>query len=195
MPSSDPKYEKLKGTTTMNMNTKQQEQRQKSKKHHQQWALAISLVAFVILLLSRNQDGQNLILQLDEDLVPEESSSPRIRSAHPRIRRISILGERNSGTRWTFEYVLYSLLSILERNRTFCRITQTHRTLPLFDLQSYFRVFQSFFRSRKGKLASTYGCTYRCRMDGRKDTFEYCVARLYQYLTLLPFMCRIPDRN
>jgi hypothetical protein len=91
-PLSDNKHELKTGTTTMKPN---HHPPQRQKKGYQQWILAISLAAFVILLLSRSQDAS---FEIDTEVEREET-------VHPKIRQISILGERNSGTRWTFEYV------------------------------------------------------------------------------------------
>jgi hypothetical protein len=81
------------------MNTKHPQQPQRQKKGLQQWILAICLAVFVVLILSRNQDGQNFMVETDAQLLTRESLHPK------KIQQISILGERNSGTRWTFEYV------------------------------------------------------------------------------------------
>jgi hypothetical protein len=94
-PLSDNKHELNTGTTTMN--TKHPPQRQ-NKGGYQRWVLAISLAAFMVLILSRDQDTQNFVFETDTESATEET-------VHPTIRQISILGERNSGTRWTFEYV------------------------------------------------------------------------------------------
>lgn len=104
IPLSENKHEHK--TVTATMNTKYQ-QPQRQKKGYQQWILAISLAAFVVLILSRNQDSQNILLDTDLELATEET-------VHPKIRQISILGERNSGTRWTFEYVPYITFRLLE---------------------------------------------------------------------------------
>jgi hypothetical protein len=97
VPLSYHKDELTKGTTTM----KHQHQPQRQKKGLQQWVLTICVAAFVVFVLSRNQDSQHFMLQPNANVATGQS-------AHPKIRQISILGERNSGTRWTFEYVPYS---------------------------------------------------------------------------------------
>jgi len=87
----------------------------------QQWLLLVTLVAIVMLLLlredyggprsisnpavvvqegGRSNDGGDIVdADADADvknlLIAEKLQNP--------IRQISILGERNSGTRWTFE--------------------------------------------------------------------------------------------
>jgi hypothetical protein len=148
VPVSDHKYELTKGTTTMKHQPQHQPQRQK--KGLQQWVLAICVAAFVVFILSRNQDSQDFMLQIDAELVTEQS-------VRPKIRQISILGERNSGTRWTFEYVpIKHFLAtreavdplLLSRRRTYiyCRNAQTHLA-PIRTLQSYFRLFRPFFKS------------------------------------------------
>jgi hypothetical protein len=110
IPLSGNKHEHTTVTTTM-MNTKHlhlhPQQRQSQKKGYQQWIMAICVTAFVILLLSRNQDGQNLSLSF-ESTDTESYGTTEQETVQRKIRQISILGERNSGTRWTYEYVPYS---------------------------------------------------------------------------------------
>ena len=68
----------------------------------------LALIAFVMLYLSRQQTMDNLSPSAQEkvhvDVNPEFGDASNNKKRNP-IRQISILGERNSGTRWTFEYV------------------------------------------------------------------------------------------
>ena len=67
----------------------------KSGTSSRQWLAAIAIVAFVMVVLSRTQNIDDLVEHSAETSVKEEHQNP--------IRQISILGERNSGTRWTYE--------------------------------------------------------------------------------------------
>jgi hypothetical protein len=116
-PSSDNKHEQH-TTVTSTMNTKHLQpprsaQRQSQKKGYQQWIMAICVTAFVVLILSRNQDGQNLSLSF-ESTDTESSPATEQETVQRKIRQISILGERNSGTRWTYEYVPFRTLWLLK---------------------------------------------------------------------------------
>lgn len=83
-----------------------------SSSSRRQWLGAVGLVATIMIVLSRTQNIDTLMEQSSQtsskDATPTTgSSSPGVsdESAATKnpIRQISILGERNSGTRWTFE--------------------------------------------------------------------------------------------
>jgi len=79
----------------------------------QYWVLTVTVAALVMLLGLRTQD-MNAFLEQAEDReavtsVPrlpsslQEQEQQQEQQQQNPIRQISILGERNSGTRWTFE--------------------------------------------------------------------------------------------
>jgi hypothetical protein len=77
--------------------------------------LTLGSLVLVVLYLLRDERGL-LAEHDDKNLTKEISGSPNAStnrtksySSDPQpIRQISILGERNSGTRWTYEYVIQS---------------------------------------------------------------------------------------
>lgn len=76
----------------------------------------LALIVFAMLYISRQQTIGELDptpqekVQVDTNPAFGDSSSKK---RNP-IRQISILGERNSGTRWTFEYVCFARTMLLE---------------------------------------------------------------------------------
>lgn len=90
-------------TTTMTTMTLSAQQAAARPKRSQQWLLAIFLVSIFMLLLARNQDAQSLVFETGgmEEVEVEQQES--VTKPDRPIRQISVLGERNSGTRWTFE--------------------------------------------------------------------------------------------
>jgi hypothetical protein len=89
------------------------------------WVVALASVAILLLMLmSRRQEemGQFLETNAGNPSTPSDPTSLLSTNDKP-IRQIGILGERNSGTRWTYEYV-YSLLGA-------CRHGKFPLTLPL----------------------------------------------------------------
>lgn len=69
--------------------------------------LAVAFVAFVALTGEQRQYRRMATLQPDYKPAINESSpnnkSAQVQEASPPIQQISLLGERNSGTRWTYE--------------------------------------------------------------------------------------------
>lgn len=100
------------------------------KRTSQQWVACVSFLALVTLFCVRREEIQQHVVVLDESFsssskrrqsfLGSSSSSNSMRGGgglgstskkkvvqvNP-IRQISILGERNSGTRWTYECVFY----------------------------------------------------------------------------------------
>ena len=125
----------------------------------QRWVVTLVMVALVLLMiLSRRQNEMGYFLSstdygeelsdtstttLEQDKIPDSSD------AHPPkpIRQISILGERNSGTRWTFEYVS---IEFFFSQHLFCDLHVPDNTRFSRFLQPFVRMFRTRPESEKG---------------------------------------------
>lgn len=63
-------------------------------KRSSQFVALLASIAFLLIVFLRSENAQSF--------APDPVSSREMTRALP-IRQISILGERNSGTRWTYE--------------------------------------------------------------------------------------------
>ena len=90
----------------------QQAHSKRGRSSRRQWVVALSLVALLLMVIvSRRQvEMGSMLAPVNNNPVPledvsEENKSDDETTTNKPIRQISILGERNSGTRWTFAYV------------------------------------------------------------------------------------------
>ena len=63
------------------------------------------------VVTANNNNSNHLRVPLDDAVDPKSKESSAATTNNKPIRQISILGERNSGTRWTFAYVVLHVVS------------------------------------------------------------------------------------